>query len=105
MTKAERIYGATRSECKRHIENWGYTTNPDGTAIGFASVICLDDESVCTRTLNEIEKILLKKRKMESQFFGAGIHDAEKNQKETQIMNMIGTTIMNNRKALEALMH
>lgn len=103
MTKAERIYQATRSECRKHIENWGYKTNPDGSAIGFCSVICGDNESICTRTLNEVERILTNKRKAEELFFRAGIHDAERTETENQIFNMIETTIRNNRESLKRL--
>ena len=102
MTKAERIYNTTRYECKRYIEDCGYKTNPDGSSIGYGSVISKDDESICTRTLNEIEKILSKKRKLEEQFFKTGIHDSDRHEKETQILNMIETTIRNNRAALKA---
>jgi hypothetical protein len=101
-TKAERIYQATRYECKKHIEDWGYQTNPDGSSIGYGSVICKDDESICTRTLNDIEKILTNKRKGEEQSFRLGFHDAARHEKETQILNMIETTIRNNRAALKA---
>ena len=102
MTKAERIYNATRYECKKHIDDWGYQTNPDGSSIGYGSVISKDDESICTRTLNEIEKILSKKRSLEANFLKMGIHNAERFEKETQILNMIETTIHNNREALKA---
>jgi hypothetical protein len=100
MTKAERIYNATRYECKKHIEDWGYQTNPDGSSIGYGSVICRDDESVCTRTLNEIEKILINKRNGELLNLKLGIHDSTRFEKENQILNMIESTIRNNRKAL-----
>lgn len=103
MTKAERIYNATRYECKKHIEDWGYQTNPDGSSIGYSSMICKDDESICTRTLNEIEKILNNKRKGEALNLKLGIHDADRFEKENQILNMIETTIRNNRAALKAL--
>ena len=102
MTKAERIYNATRYECKKHIEDWGYQTNPDGTAIGYGTVISNDDECVCARTLNAIEKILNNKRSWEAQFLATGIHSAERFEQETQILNMIETTIRNNREALKA---
>jgi len=103
MTKAERIYYATRYECKKHIENWGYQTNPDGTSIGFGTVISNDDECICTRTLNAIEKVLNKKRNWETQFLTTGIHDAERFEKEMQIMNMIETTIRNNKESLKTM--
>lgn len=103
MTKAERIYEATRRECSRHIVIWGYQTNPDGSAIGYSGLICKDSESVCTRTLNDVEKILIKERRRADNCRRLGILNDERYEKETHVMNMVETTIRNNRKALAEL--
>lgn len=55
-TKAERIYKATRANCRHHIKLNGFKRNPNGKAIGFNSLFT--DEVVTTRTLNAVQKFL-----------------------------------------------
>lgn len=100
MTKAERIFLKTRSDCKQHIQDWGYQVNPDGSAIGFNSVSCRDDEFICIRTLNAMEKLLEDSRKHNERANSRGIIDATKYAANVQLYNMIETTIRNARKAL-----
>ena len=101
MTKAERIFMATRHECMAHILDWGYKLDQNGKAIGFNSVFYNDDEFICTRTLNDLEKILASRRKMADRHFKYGSYDAARYELETQILNTVESTIRNNRASLE----
>jgi len=95
MTKAEQIYTATRCECIKTIENWGYKTNPNGTAIGCSKLAT--DKETSTRTINDITKILDRKYKDINIDKDLGILTEAEAKKETQILNMIKSTV-NNRK-------
>lgn len=90
MTKAERIYRATRYECKKHISNWGYKEN-----VGFNAVIYNDNETVCKRTLNEMRKHLERARKHLALDIKLGILTSEAATFEEQILNMVEKTIEN----------
>ena len=103
MTKAERIYISTRVECKNSIKNHGYRVNPDGKAVGYNNLIYDGDkECICTRTVNEIEKLLKRDRsRLESMVKYNTISEEDKTFK-TQVYNMIESTISNARKVLES---
>lgn len=58
MTKAERIFKNTYAMCKEGLKTWGFRNNPDGRPIGYSFVDCKDDESVSTRTCNDIQKFI-----------------------------------------------
>ena len=97
MTKAEKIFKATRYECTKHIEVWGYEVNPNGKAVGFNRVIT--EEAVYTRTLNELDKMLARAKKDIERYVKLGIFTEERAEKERQILNMVETTIENTRAA------
>lgn len=101
MTKAERIFNATRHDCRKHIEAWGYEVNPNGTAVGFTGLTCKDTESVHMRTVNAVAKLLSSKRKFVALDLKLGVITAEKAEKENQVLNMIETTLNNNRRNIE----
>lgn len=101
MTKAEKIYKDTRYECRKHIETWGYKINPNGTAIGYNGLIT--EELTPTRTLNEITKILERKRKGITIDLKLNVLTQEEAEKETQILNMIETTLNNQKRKYKEL--
>lgn len=103
MTKAERLFAETRYECKTYLNNWGYKLNEDGTPISYARVGSTDDDYVCTRTLNEMMKLLEKGRKHIERCKEHGIYDDDKYEFETQLHNMIEATIRNHRKIIESI--
>ena len=93
MTKAEKIYNATRFDCKRHISNWGYEEN-----IGFNGLST--EGPVSIRTCNDIQKIL------DSKFRGIeidrklGISTEGKLGAEENVLRMVQATLDNNRKSV-----
>lgn len=96
MTKAQKIFNSTRFECKKSIDVWGYEVNPNGKAVGFNRVIT--EEAVCTRTLNELDKILARARKDVELDMKLGIFTTEKAEKERNILNMVESTIENTKR-------
>lgn len=100
MTKAEKIYTATRSECRRFIKTWGYQTNPDGSAVGYNGVIYGDDEFVCNRTLNAVEKLLTSERKRIETSLRLEVISEARYTELSQILNSVETCIRNSRKSI-----
>lgn len=100
MTKAERIYNDTKMECRQHIRAWGYMTNPDGTACGFNRPAYGDDEHICTRTLNDLDKLLAADRRRIDFDKRHGFWNEEKDTLKEQTLNMVETTLRNARRAL-----
>jgi len=101
MTKAERIFKDTRTTCMIHITDWGYKTNPDESAIGFGRLLSGDNESICIRTINAVEKILKRKREILALDLKLGVVTAERLEKETEILNMVESTIKNSHQNIE----
>lgn len=93
MTKAERIFRNTKSECRHHIKTWGYEEN-----VGFNTVIYNDNEYVCNRTLNEMRKHLERARKDLAIDKKLGILTNETAEIEEQILNMVEKTIENTKR-------
>ena len=98
MTKAERIYKATRYECKRSWETFGYSECKNGKAVGFNMVHHEDDESICTRTLNEVATFLRSAYKMLEMDKMLKIVNKDQYMKELQILKMVESTIENSRE-------
>lgn len=73
MTKAQKIFQDTWTECRLHIKDWGMQYNPDGTAIGFNNMDT--DEPMCTRTFNAIEKEIDKAERLTKVDYEIGIAD------------------------------
>lgn len=63
MTKAERIFNNTYTECRIHTKTWGMQRNPNGKAIGFTGLIKRDSDTSCKRTWNAIQKLIDSKKK------------------------------------------
>lgn len=61
MTKAEKIFKDTYSECRIHIRHWGVELNSDGSSIGFNFLST--EEVVCNRTCNDVQKFITKESK------------------------------------------
>ena len=61
MTKAERIFRDTYTECRLHVKAWGVERNANGKAIGFASLAT--EEVTCRRTWNEIQRFIDREKK------------------------------------------
>lgn len=101
MTKAERIFTATRYECKKHIEDWGYQINPNGTAVGYNGLTYKDNETISMRTINAVAALLASKRKYLVLDQKLGVITAEQTEKETQILNMVESTLNSSRKSIE----
>lgn len=93
MTKAERIFMDTKSECRRHISVWGYEENA-----GFSTVKYDDNECVYARTLNEMKKHLERARKMLALDIKLGVLTNEQATLEEQILNMVEKTIENTKR-------
>ena len=73
MTKAQKIFQDTWTECRIHIKDWGMKYNPDGTAVGFCN---MDTEEVMSaRTFNAIEKEIEKAEHMMKMDHELGIAD------------------------------
>lgn len=100
MTKAERIYIATRVECKNSVIRHGQMFNPDGSVVGFNSVSYDDRDFICVRTLNEMEKLLAKDRATLRASRKYNIIPEEKLILKEQTYNMIEATIRNTREML-----
>lgn len=94
-TKAQRIYGATRRECRNHIQTWG---KPEG---GFTGLIAdsEDYERMSGRTFNDVEKILERAEKALALDIRLGVSTEERNETERQILWMIRRTLENSRRS------
>ena len=93
MKKGERIFNATRYECKKHIERWGYKVNPDGSAVGFNGLIT--EEPVCCRTKHASRTCIDKARKDVDRYLKIGVYTKERAEKEYNILNMVETSLNN----------
>ena len=100
MKKAERIYEATRWQCKKLWETYGYAENKNGTAVGFNTVHHADNEVIYNETLKAMDILLASDRRMLEMDKKLGIVDEAQYTKETQIYKMIEATISNARKSI-----
>lgn len=100
MTKAEKMFNANRYECKKHIEAWGYETNENGKAIGFNTIATNDSDTFCTRTLNDIMKLVEADRRNNDRALKYGVIDKSKYDLRMQVLNMVESTVENSRKAI-----
>lgn len=101
MKKAERIFKDTRYACMRHIETWGYELNPNGKPIGFNGLICNDTDIVYSRTINDVAQELERARRDVVLFLKYDTINEEEATKRNQVLNMVESTLSNNRKSLE----
>ena len=99
MTKAAKIFQDTYTECRIHIKAWGIEFNPNGKAVGFTGVIT--DQPICTRTLNEIQRLLdAESRQIDiAEKYGAGDPDYRVIKRDA--LKMVQSTIDNSRASLK----
>lgn len=102
-TKAERIFRETRTDCLIAIDKFGYETNPNGKSIGFNTVTIRDSEIICMRTINALTAILRNRQKHLSRDLMEGFISQERFTQETQVLNMVESTIDNSRLELEKI--
>lgn len=103
MTKAEKMFRANRIECEAHIKNWGYEINPNGKAVGFNTIATSDDDHICTRTLNDIMKLVEAARRQTNLSLKYGVIDSEKYTLRMNALNMVESTVENSRKVLASI--
>lgn len=60
MTKAEKIFNETYTECRLHARTWGCERSENGKAIGFNKLAT--EEATSRRTWNAIQKLIDKER-------------------------------------------
>lgn len=99
MKKSEKIFQDTWYECWDHAKAWGKEYNPDGRAIGYGSLIT--EEVVCTRTLNDVQKCIDRRRRELDLNERYGISDSETLALRRYTLEMVQVTLDNNRKNLE----
>lgn len=95
MTKAERIYKDTRYECMRHIEAFGLGRDDKGKIIGFTNVALKDNESISTRTINDLRKCLEADRKQIMRWLMNGLIDGDEYALRLETAAMVEQTINN----------
>ena len=81
MTKAEKIYISTYYECMRHISAWGFDESARFNRL------CTED-TVCTRTLNAIDKLIDREwKKVEHLERFTLKHPGEDVERDTELLN------------------
>lgn len=100
MTKAEKIFANTRFACVRHIRDWGYQENPNGSAVGFNFVHNDGIGTVCIRTLNDMSKLLASRRSSSRISLKLGVINNDEYETESRVLNMVESTIANSRQVL-----
>ena len=98
MTKAERIYRATKYACRTHINHFGLDFNPNGKAVGFNNLTT--EEVISTRTINAVEKELEKEKKDTAIAYKLDVITQEQLNERAKVWMMIESTIENARAAL-----
>ena len=87
MTKAERIYKATKHSCRKHIETWGFDN------VGFNRMNT--EELIYKRTLNEINKLIYSDKVLIKLSLKYGIITKEEAIIDSQIIKMVELTLAN----------
>lgn len=96
MTKAERIFKDTYTECRIHAKAWGKQYNPDGSAVGFSGLIT--EEVTCKRTWNAIQKRIESEKKVLEFDKKYGILDKERLDLLEYAIEMVQSTLNNEMK-------
>lgn len=92
MTKAKRLFDRNYTACRRHIKTWGFE------GIGFNRIECEDDESIPTRTCNEIQKEIDRERKYIETGIKLNVFDGKKAAFLRQSLDMLQITLNNQKK-------
>lgn len=88
MTKAEKIFADTYSECRMHCRHFGYQNH------GYNNLIT--EKAYCTRTLNDIQKLIDKEAKQITLDVRLGI--IPKNDYRVGAIKMVQDTLNNARQ-------
>lgn len=88
MTKAERIFQDTYRECRQIIKHHGYEPNSR-----LNGLVMKDDETVCTRTLNAISKLLKSEQRANEIARGLEAISAERAQMNADALEMVERTL------------
>ena len=87
MTKAERIYKATKYSCMKHIKSWGFDN------VGFNRLST--DDLVYKRTVNEIKKLIHSDKVLIRLSIKYGVITEEEAKIEIQAIKMVELTLEN----------
>ena len=90
MTKAERIFRDTYSECRQIIKHHGYEPNS-----GLNGLVMKDNETTCTRTLNAISKLLKSEQRSNEMAKKLNAISAERSQMNADALKMVERTLYN----------
>lgn len=99
MTKAERIFKDNYTDCRIHVRHWGIEYNDNGTVIGF-NRLGDDDDYICTRTVNAVEKLVPSARKEIELMLKYEIIDSEEASIRAKALDMLEATIENQKMLL-----
>ena len=99
MTKAERIFRDTYTECRKYAKTWGFRYNPDGRPVGFNGLIT--EEVVYVRTLNSVQKFIDRERKKLARDEELDVLDADRLNLLKYALDMVQVTLDNSRESLK----
>jgi len=94
-TKAERIFEATRQDCRRHLKSW-----PGDGSIGF-NAVSTETELVSQRTINDMRKVLDRKLKEIEISKKLNISTPEKLDFDEAVLRMVEVTINNEERKVQ----
>lgn len=98
--RAIQIFGATRYECKKHINAWGYNPETDG---GFNSISTetTGSDVINTRLMNDLQALLEKDRKELELSKKYEIITEQQFNEKTLVLLMVEKTINNSKRFCE----
>lgn len=96
QTKAQRIFRALYYDCQKHVQAWGYDE-----PTGFNRLPCRDDETVCTRTVNAVQKLWDTERNRIDNYVKFEIIDDAEYQLRLNALDMAYNTIQNQRQIID----
>lgn len=96
QTKAQRIFRVLYYDCKKHAQTWGYDE-----PTGFNRLPCRDDETVCTRTVNAVQKLWDTERNRIDNYVKFEIIDDAEYQLRLNALDMAYNTIQNQRQIID----
>ena len=102
MTKAERIFRNTLYECISHIRIWGLEYNPDGSVVSFNGLIGAYNESIPTRTCNDVRKQINSEKKRIELVVKYKVRTPEEMQYRVDALKMVEAAVDNQLKANKA---
>lgn len=93
MTKAERIFNDTYTECRQIVKHFGYETYSR-----LNNLVMKDTECGCTRTFNAIAKLIASERRFIVLSRKLNVINDERAEMLTNALNMVENTL---NKAIE----